>query len=206
MLAFNKSALSTLESVILAHDMERKWIQNHPVIQYENYLVKYIISEVVKYYQHKNISIFSFPALTIKVFFCDIGIKKLTDFIKSGTKNKTVLKWIDSDVLAIAKNCLPGNAIINEYFVRSSRKKSFWKSESEYKILFEQNAISQEALKQLEDKFISIENGLRTADMLPIINADALDFFRKQKSNSLKNSKVFFHCCNRVTNFIYDNP
>ena len=55
--------------MILAHDMERKWIQNHPVIQYENYLVKYIISEVVKYYQHKNISIFSFPALTIKVFF-----------------------------------------------------------------------------------------------------------------------------------------
>ena len=84
--------------------------------------------------------------------------------------------------MAIAKNCLPGNAIINEYFVRSSRKKSFWKSESEYKILFEQNAISQEALKQLEDKFISIENGLRTADMLPIINADALEFFRKQKS------------------------
>ena len=108
--------------------------------------------------------------------------------------------------MAIAKNCLPGNAIINEYFVRSSRKKSFWKSESEYKILFEQNAISQEAFKQLEDKFISIENGLRTADMLPIINADALDFFRKQKSNSLKNSKIFLHCCNRVTNFIYDNP
>lgn len=27
-LAFNKSALSTLESVILAHDMERKWIKN----------------------------------------------------------------------------------------------------------------------------------------------------------------------------------
>lgn len=27
-LAFNKSALSTLESVIIAHDMERKWIKN----------------------------------------------------------------------------------------------------------------------------------------------------------------------------------
>lgn len=74
--------------MILAHDMERKWIQNHPAIQYENYLVKYIISEVVKYYQHKNISIFSFPALTVKGCSCDIGIKKLTDFIKSGTKIK----------------------------------------------------------------------------------------------------------------------
>lgn len=208
-LAFNKSALSTLESVILAHDMERKWIQNHPVIQYENYLVKYIISEVVKYYQHKNISIFSFSALTTKGCSQFIDIKKFSEFVKNKTKNKTVLKWLDSDftplindffesncinlntsvrlltdsdVLATAKNCLPGNDIIKEYFDRSSRKKSFWKYESEYKILFEQDAISPEALKQMEDRFTSIENGLKTADMLPIINADALQYFREQKS------------------------
>ncbi len=208
-LAFNKSALSTLESVILAHDMERKWIQNHPVIQYENYLVKYIISEVVKYYQHKNISIFSFSALTTKGCSQFIDIKKFSEFVKNKTKNKTVLKWLDSDftplindffesncinlntsvrlltdsdVLATAKNCLPENDIIKEYFDRSSRKKSFWKSESEYKILFEQDAISPEALKQMEDRFTSIENGLKTADMLPIINADALQYFREQKS------------------------
>lgn len=207
-LAFNKSALSTLESVVLAHDMERKWIQNHPVIQYENYLVKYIISEVVKYYQHKNISIFSFSALTTKGCSQFIDIKKFSEFVKNKTKNKTVLKWLDSDftplindffesncinlntsvrlltdsdVLATAKNSLPENDIINEYFSRSSRKKSFWKSESEYKILFEQNAISKEALKQLEDRFTSIENGLKIANMLPIINADALQYFKEQK-------------------------
>lgn len=34
MLAFNKSALSTLESVILAHDMERKWIENSRYASY----------------------------------------------------------------------------------------------------------------------------------------------------------------------------
>lgn len=207
-LAFNKSALSTLESVILAHDMERKWIQNHPVIQYENYLVKYIISEVVKYYQRKNISIFSFHALAVKGCSNDVEVKSFIDFIKSNTSNKNVLKWLDydfetllkdfleknninlntnirlltdSDVLATAKNCLPENAIINEYFDRSSRKKSFWKSESEYKILFEQDAISKEALKQLEDRFTSIENGLKIADMLPIINGDALQYFKEQK-------------------------
>lgn len=131
---------SFLESVILAHDMERKWIQNHPVIQYENYLVKYIISEVVKYYQRKNISIFSFRALAVEGCSQDIEVKSFTDFIKSNTSNKTVLKWLDSDftplindffesncinlntsvrlltdsdVLATAKNCLPGNDIID---------------------------------------------------------------------------------------------
>ena len=124
------------------------------------------------------------------------------------TTNKTVLKWLDSDftplindffesncinlntsvrlltdsdVLATAKNSLPENDIINEYFYRSSRKKSFWKSESEYKILFEQDAISKEALKQLEDRFTFIENGLKIADMLPIINDDALRYFKEQK-------------------------
>lgn len=34
----------------------------------------------------------------------------------------------------------------------------------------------------MEDRFTSIENGLKTADMLPIINADALQYFREQKS------------------------
>ena len=87
----------------------------------------------------------------------------------------------DSDVLATAKNSLPENDIINEYFYRSSRKKSFWKSESEYKILFEQDVISKEALKQLEDRFTFIENGLKIADMLPIINDDALRYFKEQK-------------------------
>ena len=49
-------------------------------------------------------------------------------------------------------------------------------------IFFEQDAISPEALKQMEDRFTSIENGLKTADMLPIINTDALQYFREQKS------------------------
>ncbi|MCF0125039.1 MAG: HD domain-containing protein, partial [Clostridia bacterium] len=44
-LGFEKTALSTLESVILAHDMERKWIQNHPVIKYEAHLISYMISK-----------------------------------------------------------------------------------------------------------------------------------------------------------------
>lgn len=209
-LAFNKSALSTLESVILAHDMERKWIQNHPVIQYENYLVKYIISETVKYYQHHNISIFSLQALDCKGCSCKVDLEDFVTALKNETKNKAVLKWLDSefkdiasdfinkkqialttnvrlltdsDVLVTAKNCLKENDIINEYFDRSARKKSFWKSESEYKILFEQNAISKDALKQLEDRFKAIENGLKTADKLPVINADALQYFKDQRDN-----------------------
>lgn len=49
-LAFNKSALSVIENVIYAHDSEKKWIQNHPIILYETFLIKNIIREVNNYY------------------------------------------------------------------------------------------------------------------------------------------------------------
>ena len=206
-LAFNKSALSTLESVILAHDMERKWIQNHPVIQYENYLVEYIISESIKYYQQRNISLFSYSTLTETGSTNCIPVEDFLNYLKKTVKNKPVIKWLDenfeeisksyfddkgisleakirllsdSDIISTAKNCLKKNDIIAEYFDRSARKKSFWKSESEYRILFEQGGSSPEALRQLEDRFQSIVSGLKTANKLPIINDDALEYFKNK--------------------------
>lgn len=40
---FNKKALSVLENAILAHDEEKKWIQSHPTILYESYLIEGMI-------------------------------------------------------------------------------------------------------------------------------------------------------------------
>lgn len=208
-LAFNKSALSTLEGVILAHDMERKWIQNHPVIQYENYLVRYIISETVKYYKQRGISIFSLFGLSESGCHQGISLSDFTVFLKQKNRNKNVSKWLDesftefareffeknrialdtqlrlfsdADILSTAKNCLQKNDIIKEYFDRGARKKSFWKSESEYRILFERGAISYDALKQLENRFQAIENGLKMQGKLPVINEEALQFFKSRQS------------------------
>ena len=36
---FDKSALSVIESVVYAHDLEKKWIQSHPSVAYESYLI-----------------------------------------------------------------------------------------------------------------------------------------------------------------------
>ena len=49
-----QTALSVIENVIYAHDSEKKWIQNHPVIQYEIFLIQRIITEVRSKYKKRT--------------------------------------------------------------------------------------------------------------------------------------------------------
>ena len=46
--AYKKNALSTIENVVLAYDAERRWIQGHPVIMYDSFLVKECLSAIDK--------------------------------------------------------------------------------------------------------------------------------------------------------------
>ena len=43
-IAYYKNAISVIENVVYAHDAERKWIQTHPVVLYEAYILQHIIS------------------------------------------------------------------------------------------------------------------------------------------------------------------
>ncbi len=115
-LGFEKSALSTLENVILAHDMERKWIQNHPVIKYECYLVSYMISKTQAYYESKGINLFSAESLSDK---------------GSGDNENHICLLSDSDIVTYTKRFYAEDPIVKEYYSRESRRKSLWKSESE---------------------------------------------------------------------------
>lgn len=117
---FMKGAISVIENVVYAHDAERKWIQNHPIVQYEGYLLKNIIMELNKKYSGKHL--FSYKALT-----------------RSGitlSKKYRVSLLCDADIIFLLKN-LEGNTNVKELFDRSSRRHPIWKSESEYKALFD---------------------------------------------------------------------
>ena len=45
-IAYRKDAVSIIENVVYAHDAERKWIQNHPVVIYEAYILKGILENL----------------------------------------------------------------------------------------------------------------------------------------------------------------
>lgn len=165
-LGFEKAALSTLESVILAHDMERKWIQNHPVIKYECYLVSYMISKAQSAYDSKQIKLFSPESLS------DKGV---------AVKQDRICLLSDSDITAFAKKLYPEDKIIKEYFDRSFRKKALWKSESEYRILFERRGLQDKVLTQLEDLVCSLENLLLNKFEIPLINNEALEYLESER-------------------------
>ncbi|MDD4295334.1 MAG: HD domain-containing protein [Ruminiclostridium sp.] len=74
-LAYHKSALSIIENVIYAHDSERKWIQNHPVVLYEHFLIQHSIRKLEKHYSNESSErLFCYDSLTRQgKEFKDIG-------------------------------------------------------------------------------------------------------------------------------------
>ncbi len=45
-IAYQKDAVSIIENVVYAYDAEKKWIQNHPVVLYEAYIIKHMLEHL----------------------------------------------------------------------------------------------------------------------------------------------------------------
>lgn len=117
-IVYTKGAISVIENVVYAHDAERKWIQNHPVVQYESYLLQSVMRDLKNKYIDKKL--FSYEALTKE------GIE-----IFSGYK---ISLLSDADITFLMKN-LNSEEVI-EYYNRNKRRHPLWKSEAEYKAIF----------------------------------------------------------------------
>lgn len=137
---YTKGAISVIENVVYAHDAERKWIQNHPIVQYESYLLKNATRQLMEQYK----TLFSYECLTIDGAEINHGYR--------------VRLLSDADILFLMKN-LPMDGFVSEYFCRKERRHPLWKSESEYKALFE-NKIFRIVEKGLDElcKYINTVN------------------------------------------------
>lgn len=131
---YTKGAISVIENVVYAHDAERKWIQNHPVVQYESYLLQSAIEALKNKYAHINL--FSYDALT------ENGIEIF--------ENYKVSLLCDADITFLMKNLDSDSG--KEYFQRKDRRHPLWKSEAEYKAIF--NAGYTDTIFEI------VENGL----------------------------------------------
>ena len=181
-LGFTKTGLSTLESVILAHDMERKWIQGHPVIQYECYLLDSIIYKIVDKFKNEGneqskegTELFSLDALTTNGLKCNNG--------------KTIRLLSDADIFSIAKNELYDVDAVQEFFNRDKRRRSLWKTEAEYRY-FVENKIGLDENKKLGPAIESLQklmNAYREkCKELPLIDDNFLTYLEKEIRESSK--------------------
>jgi len=121
-LGFHKSAISVIENAVYAHDNEKKWIQGHPTVLYEGYLVQQSIIEIedrlAAEYPHLESTLFSYDSLT------DDGFQR------------SKIRYLgDEDLLHLMKNVYRCKCS-DEYFNRGSRRLPVWKSEAEFNFLF----------------------------------------------------------------------
>lgn len=178
-LGFTKAALSTLESVILAHDMERKWLQCHPVILYENKLVSSLLYLAIEEYASYGIDLFSIDALTQE------GLKGKNE---NGTY-KEIRLLSDSDIINTVKSQYTA-PLVKEYFDRSIRRKGLWKSESEYRLLFENKKITLHQLVIGMDFIKKIFDNYPNNKGFPLINEDLLKYYEKELTKAKKINEI----------------
>lgn len=103
-ICYNKSALSVIENVVYAHDAERKWIQSHPTVLYEAYIIENMIRDVMK-----------------EVLECDqLSYEYLSEKGKKTAELGTVCWLGDSDIIYLAKNLTKCDAA-KEYYERDRK-------------------------------------------------------------------------------------
>ncbi len=128
--AYKRGALSVIENVTFANDLERHWIQNNPIILYDVKLIQLAIESFDKYMMnvHRNKlaeekSIFSKTAISLE------------GYISKGI-NLSLL--CDDDIICFLKNNYSDNILSKQFFDRSKRLKPMWKSEIEFRNLEEE--------------------------------------------------------------------
>lgn len=163
-LAFHKSALSVLEDVIYAHDSEKKWIQNHPIVLYEHFLVQQSIKACNKFFREGS----------DEKLFC---LESLLETGKNFGEKGVISLLCDDDIIYLIKNRC-SNELTSELFARNKRRHPVWKSEAEYKAIFERQ-LGEEKLNILEKQFKQLESFLLQEIHLPVVNQNAVDKCQK---------------------------
>lgn len=122
LLSADNGAATVIENVVYAHDSERKWIQNHPVILYESYILQHVMRLLSERLDTEQSKLFSIESLSSR---------------GQTLQSETVVRLLsDDDIISLMKQLYDQQELVTEYFERSARRHPVWKSESEYKAFF----------------------------------------------------------------------
>ena len=165
-LAYFKSAISVIENVVYAHDSERKWIQNHPVILYESYILQHVMRLLSEKLDTGEKKLFSIDALSKggQTLQSDMVVRLLSD----------------DDIISLMKQYYYENDLVSEYFERNTRRHPVWKSESEYKAFFLGISEGGTLLASLESALEVTAEYLSKNTTNWVINQDLIDTINRE--------------------------
>lgn len=189
--AYKKSALSTLENVMICYDSERKWIQNQPVIKYESFLFNKCIEVLNKKFREK---------IFVEESLSDEGHAEL-DYRLSLLSDADIiflLKQVNSNDFLEFKNVMNKKNVILEFFDRNRRKKAIWKSEHEFNLFMAQfNDDERECINKI---FIGLIGSPSNEYKFDFINDEFIEVIQNSIKENVANynkpenakKKVFF--------------
>lgn len=160
-LAYDKGAISIIENVIYAHDAEKKWIQNHPTVLYDSFLIKSLIGGLTRKFEKEN----------GKMLF---SYRSLTDEGAEFGKNGRIRLLDDNDIIYLIKNVYR-TGLSDEFFERRSRRHAIWKSEAEYKAIFSERLVGKDYLEMLEMQMEQLAQYFDDKGKLPVINSESMN-------------------------------
>lgn len=120
---YKKSALSVVENVVFANDLERRWIQSNPTVLYDCKLVEIAIKKFNQYMMGQYPDLEEYSNIFNRYSISSAGYP---------LDKKIPLRLLsDDDIITYLKNHDCGE-IGKQYFSRKDRYKPLWKSEPEY--------------------------------------------------------------------------
>ena len=140
--AYKRGAHSVIENVIYANDLERRWIQNHPIILYDCMLSDFAI----RYFNIGMRNVFGTGGKPLQTVFVK---EALTDkgLVNGGSSLRLLC---DDDIVHYIKNIASPNHITRQFFSRNARLKPLWKTEAAFDN-YSRKKLGEDALSKLPE-------------------------------------------------------
>lgn len=137
--AYKKGALSVIENVIYANDLERRWIQNHPAILYDCQLIDILLRQYDTYMREGSTGV---TTVFTKEALSQNGMPGLRQNLKL---------LCDDDIISYIKNDNT-TRVGQQFFARNTRLKPLWKTEATFEHLVSKS-LSPDLLREITKDF-----------------------------------------------------
>jgi len=160
---YKRSALSVIENVIYANDLERRWIQNNPTILYDSRIVEYCIRQFDSYktFQCKNLN----------TIFCQESLSP------EGINDASLKLLCDDDIITYAKN-IDNSEACKHLFFRNLRLKPLWKTEADY--LCKLDCLSPLVRRHFIEDITALEETVDAKGLFLFIDDDLMKYLENQ--------------------------
>lgn len=147
---YRHGALSVIENVAYANDLERRWIQTNPIILYDCKLLEHAIIEYNGYMKET----YRTELADYENILCRQALSK--EGIHTSTLKLKLL--CDDDIIVYLKN-ISKSDIGKQYFNRAARLVPMWKNEIDFRKIIE-DKLGNQLISKLSDEIARLTDGL----------------------------------------------